>query len=170
MTFAAEQITGKTDKGFESEWTKRGTELEPEAFDYYCMITGNEVEKVGFVYKDEKKDCGCSPDGLVCVYDVPLDLTTHFKGLEIKCPSPQVQIERLLDPKLPSQYAAQVYGSMYVTGLDEWDFLSYHPDLDHVLVTVSSSDEGCKKYFDALDTYLPLFINDVDQMVKLLRK
>jgi len=167
----AEKLRGKPDEGFQSEWTKRGTEMEPEAFDFYSLLVGQEVHHVGLVYKDEGKEISCSPDGLIGEYDPRYDEIVYTGGLEIKCPKAGVQVERLLKPDLlPSQYRSQVYASLYITGLDYWDFMSYHPELDSVLVRTNNHDEGYLNYAKALDEYLPLFINDVKKAVKYLTK
>ena len=50
---------------FESDWMERGKMLEPEAFAYYDIQTDSNPLKVGFIYRDEGRMVGCSPDGLV---------------------------------------------------------------------------------------------------------
>lgn len=114
----------------QNEWMTRGIELESEARDYYQIITDSNVDEVGLIYKDESKMVSCSPDGML-----------NDRGLEIKCPAPHTHVEYLLGNKLPTKYVLQVHGSMWVTGLDKWDFLSYHPDLPHLLITVERDDD-----------------------------
>lgn len=81
------------------------------------------------------------------------------KGLEIKCPAAHTQVKYLFGNKLPTEYILQVQGSMWVTGLDEWDFLSYHPSLPTLLLNVKK-DEAIHK---ALDKYVPPFIKELNE-------
>ena len=56
------------------------------------------------------------------------------------------------DNKLPDAHKQQVHGCIVVTGLDRWDFLSYHPDMAHLLVTVER-DEYTEKLETALEEF-----------------
>ena len=47
------------------EWTERGKELEPDARAFYALDTNLDPQTVGFVYRDERKMVGGSPDALV---------------------------------------------------------------------------------------------------------
>lgn len=123
----AEHFMGDKISMESNEWMLRGVELEPEAREYYEFQTDSIVQEVGLIYKDEDKFVSCSPDGII-----------GKKGLEIKCPAPHTHVDYLMADKLPSKYVAQVQGSMWVTGLKEWDFLSYHPDLPPLLLTVKA--------------------------------
>jgi len=122
----------------QNEWMTRGIELEPQARSYYSFVSDIEINEVGIVYKDSSKMLSCSPDGL-----------SNDRGLEIKCPAPHTHIEYLLADKLPAKYIAQVQGSMYVTGLTQWDFLSFHPELPPLLINVSA-DENWQNAFNKL--------------------
>lgn len=86
-------------------------------------IIGKEIHEVGFAVRDDKI-IGCSPDGLI------KDPKTGewVEGVELKCPSVlKNHIGYLMAGVLPACYALQVHGSMAVTGLNVWHFLSYHP-------------------------------------------
>ena len=117
--------------------------MEPEARSAYEFITDTKVEEVGFIYKDRKKLVGCSPDGLLA-----------DRGLEIKCPSPVVHNAYYARGVCPKAYIAQVQGSMYVTGLKKWDFMSYHPDYEPLIVTVAADPA----FSGALDAILRDFL------------
>jgi len=125
----AEWLRGKPDEGFQSDWMKRGHELEEEAQDCYVFISDNAVSKVGFCLADNKA-YGCSPDSLI----------GEDGGLEIKCPSPGVHVSYLLTNKLPTEYKLQVLGSLLVTSRDWWDFISYHPDMEPLIVRTDRID------------------------------
>lgn len=106
-------------------WTDRGHELEAEAADYYAIRTGATLEKTGFITDD---DCtmGASPDRLV-----------NDDGLlEIKCPSPHVHVEYLLNEKIDNGYFTQLQGQMLVTGRLWVDIISYHPNMPPVIMRV----------------------------------
>jgi len=124
-----EFIAGEPEQGVYTDDMERGNRLEPMARVFYSAITSNLVDEVGMVYLNEDKKIACSPDGLMT-----------GKGLEIKCPKLGNHIGYTLDGKLPSKYKAQVQGSIWVTGLDEWDFMSYHPDYKPLIITVERDD------------------------------
>jgi hypothetical protein len=113
-TLAAEIITGERSE----EWagnrhTDRGKEREDEARLLYAFMRDVEPERIGFV---KNGNCGASPDGFVGAVG----------GIEIKDCLAHIQIERLQDGTLPSQYRWQVIGSLLVCEDREWwDFVSH---------------------------------------------
>lgn len=124
-TLLAEQITGVSEGLETNSWMRRGTELEPEARDYYSLVTGATVEQVGFCLTDDET-CGCSPDGLV-----------GSEGLlEIKCPAPSTHIEYLLTGQIVGKYYPQVQGQLWVTGRKWVDFVSYCPGIEALIIRV----------------------------------
>jgi putative phage-type endonuclease len=124
------EMEAKEEKQFEYNIpVQRGNALEPEARRYYESRTGYKVREVGFVTHDDG-GFGASPDGLIPYMD-------GFRhGLEIKCPMPEKHLAYLLEGTLPEEYKFQVHGSMAVTGLDRWDFLSYCPGEASLLIEV----------------------------------
>ena len=155
VQLAGERITGKAENSYTNSALQRGTELEPEARSYYELITGNDVIEVGCVYKDEKKDRSCSPDGLI----------GDCGGLEIKCPLISSHYEYLKNGKLPTAYYQQVQGSMYITGRSWWDFLSYYPGVRPLLVRVGRDVNFCV----TLDKLLNEFIEELNSTVEFLK-
>ena len=141
-----EWVTGEKEFIRPSYWMERGVEMEPEARSAYEFITDNQVTECGLIFKDESKMVSCSPDGLM-----------EGKGLEIKCPSPNVHVSYVLQGLCPKKYMAQVQGSMWISGLSEWDFMSYHPDYEPLIITVGANEA----YQDALDSIIPPFIHDL---------
>jgi len=118
-----------------SGFMTRGTELEQTAIRFYECQRDVDVARVGFVLADDS-GYGCSPDGLV----------GEDGGLELKCPGPAAHVRHLLALEYeaqPTEYYAQVQGSMYVTGRAWWDFLSYHPTLPPALVRYARDDVFC---------------------------
>jgi len=152
---AGERLLGCKEESYQSAAMTRGIELEPEAREAYEFITGTEVETVGIVYKDERKRFSCSPDGL-----------PPERGLEIKCPSLSVHTEYLHKGKLPTTYFQQVQGSLYITGLEAWDFTSYYPGMDQLIVTV----EPDFKWHKILEAELERFCDDLDKVTEALKR
>lgn len=113
--------------------TRRGTRLEPEAFaeiDSRLGAKGLDATEVGFCVHDDKI-AGCSPDGLVMDAD-----GYYVAGIEIKCPSPTKHARNVLAGEMPSEYKQQIHGSMVVTGIRTWYFLSYCPGLKPLICRI----------------------------------
>lgn len=140
----AEWITGQSAEGPQTVWMLRGQEFEAEARRFYAFDRGEDVRQVTFVYGDESKRYGCSPDGLV----------GDDGGLEMKIPKPAVHVGYLLAGSLPNDYRPQVQGCMMVTGRKWWDFMSYSPGLPPLLVRVERDEEYITKIRTALDALL----------------
>ena len=109
-----ERLSGVPYEAYSNKVMERGIEVEAEARTYYEALYGP-VEQVGFVQRNE--DVGCSPDGLI----------GNDGGLEIKCPFPATHARYIIENQLPSNYKPQVQGSMWVTGRQWWDFVSFDP-------------------------------------------
>lgn len=116
-------------------WMSHGKAYEPEARKWYEFNQDVEVTEVGIIYRDEDRDVACSPDGLI------YDGDTLLRGLEIKCPSPQVHARYLLGGGVPIEYRHQVQGCLLVTGLGEWDFVSYNSRFRTQLLVRQERDE-----------------------------
>ena len=94
----AEWATGETwEYGIsKSHWVLRGIELEPQARLWYEMAYA-EVEEVGFIWRDESKLAGCSPDGLVgdeglARAEVPLARAAHPVSVLARAAGTQVPL------------------------------------------------------------------------------
>lgn len=144
---AAEGLVGAIEQGFTSPAMERGTELEPLAREFYEAENFVEIEQVSLIYKNDQKLISCSPDGI---------LKGQPKGLEIKCPNLETHVEYLCDGVIPNTYIPQVQGSMWVTGFEEWDFMSFHPDLPPLIVTVKKDPD----FHNALETYMKEFLRE----------
>ena len=143
----AEWLTGKPLESYTNRIIERGAELEAEAREVYRFLTDNEVTEVGFIYQDDRRLIGCSPDGVI-------GSGTIEKGVEIKCPDAHTHVGYLLGGKLPREYIMQVQGSMFVTGAKTWDWISYHPEMNPILLTVKRDE----RIIDALRIALEDFI------------
>lgn len=112
-----------------NEHTERGHELEPEARKFFTFETGLLTTEVGFI-TNETKTAGASPDSLV---PHPNTDDVWKAGLEIKCPMGATHIGYIRGGVMPKKYLPQCHWGLAVSGLPEWYFLSYHPNLDPVL-------------------------------------
>jgi hypothetical protein len=133
----AQRITGEIPEFYKSEAMERGNELEPHAKATYELTRDVEVVEVGLCLHDEF-ECGASPDGLV----------GDNGGLEIKCPLPHNHVAYLRAGDVPSKYIPQIQGCMWITGREWWDFMSYHPSMEDLIVRVYRDDAYIKKLAD----------------------
>jgi hypothetical protein len=118
---------------------EQGEILEIEARPFYELETNQKVRDVGFITTDDGL-FGCSPDGLM----------GDDNGLEIKCPSAQVHLKYLITGELPDDYAAQVHGSMFVTGYPRWTFLSYRRGFPPFILEVKRDEAIIAKIAEAV--------------------
>jgi hypothetical protein len=118
-------ITPENVEHYTNRAMRWGEECEAEARRWYSLEVDEDVVQVGFCLTDDGR-FGCSPDALV----------GKPGGLELKCPTPKVQVEYLLAGVLPDEYMAQVHGNLIVTEREWWDFVSYSPGLPPFRVRV----------------------------------
>lgn len=121
---------------------EQGLIVEDEARPFFALETGLKVRQVGFISTDDGT-CGCSPDGLI----------GDDSGLEIKSPSAHVHCKYVLEGKLPKEYAAQVYGSMFVTGRPKWVFMSYRRKFPPLILEIQRDDAIMAKIGKAIDWF-----------------
>jgi hypothetical protein len=150
---AGERIVGKPETTYQNGTMQRGVEMEAEARQYYELITGQEVQQVGFCVSG---NFGASPDGLV----------GEDGGLEIKCPILPTQVGYLLMNKLPSDYFQQVHGGLLVTGRKWWDFLSYYPGMKPLLLRITPD----KDFQKILKSELDRFCKELDEITEKLKE
>jgi hypothetical protein len=149
---AAERLLGTwldTDAG---DFAARGTALEPQAVAFYELLTNADTIPGGFCTTDDGR-AGCSPDRLVLVDGKPL------RGLEIKCPKPSTHVGYLLNQDHDAKYKTQVQYSLWVSGLQSWDIVSYHPGMPEALIRIPRNEPLIKimsdrtaEFCDELDT------------------
>lgn len=143
------------------DWTEptfamqRGIDLEPRACAMYELATCNDVDHVGFCAHDDLM-IGCSPDGLI----------GDAGGLEIKCPLPHNHIDYLMGEKCPAKYYPQVQFSMFVTGREWWDFMSYHPDYPELIVRVNRDDD----FITSLEKEVTKVLEKCDNCVREIKR
>jgi hypothetical protein len=139
----AEWVIGVPIEGeYESQWMIRGHELEEQAVKAYEFATDSETEIVGFVTNDAGT-AGASPDRLV----------GKNGGLELKCPSPQVQVGYLLAKSVDEKYKPQVQGNLWLTERDWWDISAYCPGFPASIIRVERDEKYIRSLAAALDTF-----------------
>lgn len=157
---ACERVTGIVQEGFTNEHMERGNLLEPRARAMFQLDRGLKVEEVGFI-RTVCGNLGTSTDGLIGENAV----------LEIKCPKNTTHFSYWLDPdSLYRAYKAQVQGEMYITGRDICYLMSFHPEFNDgkdLLVLEVERDAG---YQDELANELELFVDQLEDMVKVFKR
>jgi len=143
LTLAVERITGRAENGFVTTAMQTGIEREAEARTLFEMAHDVEIQQVGLIYKDERKECHCSPDGLI----------GDSEGIEIKCPLGKTHAKYLLGGKLPTEYFCQVQFSLYVSEREYWHFLSYYPGLKPLMLKVGRDDKWIEKCEKELESF-----------------
>lgn len=162
-------VNGMNYAELETDWMLYGTQHESSAKALYEFEAGAEIHDVGFITNN---GVGCSPDALIEEYNYK---GAHYScessflsgGLEIKCPKPNTHIGYLRENRLPLAYFPQVQGSLWITGLPWWDFLSY-PATDSMkpfLIRVEPDEE----YHKALDHYIPIFLQEMNELAEKVR-
>lgn len=153
-TLVAESLMGKPSEFYTNDAMQRGTAIEPEARTWYEFQTDNEVEEVGFVLRDDEQ-VGASPDGL-----------TPNSGLEIKSPMAKTHVSYLRKGVLPSAYVPQVQGCIWLCERESWDFLSYHPDMPPMLLTVQRDS----RFIASLESYVNEIIEKKAEILHTLEQ
>lgn len=146
-TLLAEWLAGGPVASFESDWMRRGKELEAEARELYEFHTNADVTQCGFVYMTDY--AGASPDGLIGTDG----------GLEIKVLAPHNHVKLLLENRMPADYYAQIQGCMWLTEREWWDFCAYSPSLPVFIETIQRDQSYILKLKDAVEGFLEDLLN-----------
>ena len=153
----AETITRAPTEGFLTPAMEWGNAHEYDARKWYELVQDCDVKEVGFVYGDESKRTGCSPDGLVC----------PGRMVEIKCPQARQQIRTLLDDGVPSKNVVQAQFQLWIVGVPSLDFVSFWPG--HELRSGVWHVEPDDKMHAAFREHVPAFIEELDAAVDKVR-
>jgi len=157
---AAEALTKEDQSSFTgNDHTDRGNELEDTARKWYEFMFDVEALEVGLCKPEIDSQYGCSPDSLI----------GDEGGLEIICPELKTHIKYFVNNEVPDEYKAQVYGCLFVTGRDWWDFVSYHTKAEPFVIRTTKDDEGYLKWKSAFEKILPEFLNDLNEMINKLK-
>ncbi len=139
----AEKLQGRPliDLSASSFMLEQGMIIESEARPWFELEYDTKVHQVGFVSTDDGR-FGCSPDGLIgdC-------------GLEIKSPAAHTHVKYLVNGALPKEYAAQVLGSMFVTGFKKWMFVSYRRGFPALVLEIQRDEKAMSAIASAIDSF-----------------
>lgn len=161
IRLALERITGKAQESeFQSDAMRQGIERELDAVGLYESVTGRLIQSVGFCQHDTLQ-AGCSPDGSF----------NGFEGIvEVKSPLPATHWDYLSTGVIPDDYRKQITASLWITGAEWCDWLSYNPDfpapLDMKLVRVAYDP----KEIAAFELMAVQFLREVDEQVEQIRR
>ena len=151
----AERMTGEPENGYANAAMQWGTEIEPQAREYYELLNDCPVREVGFIERDEY--IGASPDGLVGLDGM----------IEIKCPFSSTHISYIIEERLPTTYKKQVQGNLWVAEREWVDFVSYDP-------RVQQKPYFCERvyrdedYIKELSIKITMFITDMQKLMERL--
>ena len=151
---ALERLTGKSlEREFQSQAMKDGIDREADAFAAYEALTGDLLERTGFLAHTDLL-AGGSLDGHL----------GNFEGIvEIKSPMHATHLEYWRTGRVPGDYLAQVTHLLWLTGAKWCDWFSFQPDFpEHSrikLVRVQRSDVDVAAY----ELALRLFLSEVER-------
>ena len=150
----AEKIQGRPliDLSASSFMLEQGMIVEEEARPWYALEYDKKIRQVGFITTDDGR-AGCSPDGLILNEDC---------GLEIKSPAAHTHVKYLVNGVLPKEYAAQVMGSMFVTGFKKWVFVSYRRGFPALVLEIQRDE----KAMSAIERAITIFHHDFNEATK----
>lgn len=137
----AEWLTGRAVDAATSGFMQRGSVMEQEALQWYEFTKGVNVERVGFVTRDDGM-FGYSPDGFVGD-----DGTT-----EVKCYELVHHVTALLEDD--DGHIGQCMSGLYVTGRKWCDRIYYHPTLPPVVKRIYRDDDWIADFVPVLDTFI----------------
>lgn len=157
LTLAGERIGGPSPfERYSNGAMQRGHEYEQEARDMYQLITGHDVEQIGFM---RRGDVGYSPDGLIGG-DGLLEIKTKAYALHIDC---------LLKDEVPSEHIAQIQGGLWVSGRQWLDFCSYSPGLPLFVRRVYRDDKCIARLKVEVDEFISELLGVVERIQQYKR-
>ncbi len=156
---ATQRVTGVPKAEITAKSLEHGNEHEPRARYLYELEKSAFVDEVGFISHTEFDFIGGSPDGLI----------DENGGLEIKCPySPEVHFDTLING-MPAKNKAQVHGSLWITGREYWDFVSYCPSFPEELQLYIERIYPDEDYIAGLKAECLIFEDELQQLVNKLK-
>lgn len=157
MRLVTERLTGKPTESISSQALQWGTESEPFARAEYEAQSGNIVTEVGFTRHPSIAWVGASADGLV----------GQTGGIEIKCPHNSTVHLRTWRDGMPEEHAPQVYGVMWVLGLEWMDFCSYDARMPPELRLYVQRVNRDEAYIANLERKIVEFLGELEAELQL---
>lgn len=165
MDMSLERITHKSqDRPFMTGPVQRGIDKEPHALNLYEAITGDVVERLGFLSGGGIM-AGCSLDGAIGRVGLTI------RGiLETKCPNSATHYGYLKSKRIPTDYYWQCIHNLWVSGAEWCDFVSFDDrfpeDLQYLCVRLERNEKAIKSY----ETDVMRFLAEVSLEVKEINK
>lgn len=160
MQLVTERITGQQESGMTSFALQWGKDAEPFARSEFEAETGLIVVESPFVQHPTLAWVGCSPDGLVA----------PRAGYESKCPKNSAIHLATIRDGMPEEHKPQVQGCMWVTGREEWHFVSFDPRMPSHLRLYHEVIKRDDKYIEHLESEIVKFLAEVEQQIQLFKK
>lgn len=160
LELIAQVCTGQVPEQSSFKQAEWGHENEPLAREAYEAAELVSVNQCGLIYRDNSLRCAISPDGIM-----------EDRGLEIKNPyTTQVHLQTLMNGEIKPEYITQCQFSMWVAGLERWDFCSYDHRMrgkasNRLCVIPQRRDEETMRKFDV---EIPKFIAEMDEALDRL--
>ena len=149
----AQRLSGDLPETYTNVHMERGNELEPSARALYELVNDCTVDLAGFCLHPDLP-AGFSPDGFV----------STGGGLEIKCPAPHTHVEYLRKGKAPTKYLPQMQMALWISGREWWDFMSYHPKMEPLIVRVERDEEYIEKLQQEVTKAAKLIDKEVERL------
>jgi hypothetical protein len=153
LSLIGEVMTGECAESYANGHMERGKAMEPDARAMYAFMKDREPKTVGFMRRGRS---GASPDSLIG--DDGL--------LEIKTKLPHLQLECILDGRLPPEHKAQCQGQLWISGRQWLDFASYWPKLPLFCVRVERDDN----YIAQIKVSVDDFLGEMDQLILKIKE
>ncbi len=152
----AEMIQGRPLPQGGSWATEQGHILQEEAIPWYALEYDCKTTRPAFMEHDNGF-CGCSPDAIV----------NGEYGLEVKSPQAGTHVKYLRKGVVPKEYIGQVHFSLYVTGFDRWDFLSYRREFPNLVITIRRDEKICKVIGEAIEAFHEKLTTELERIKNL---
>lgn len=149
---AGERLSGEKSDNYYNSSMEKGHSREDESRQDYSFRNNVEIMQPGFCFFDERKEFGCSPDGLIGDDGV----------WETKNAEPHVQVERLENGWSKASHYQQVQGALYVTGREWCDLVSFSRGIKPIVIRF----ERDEKFIHKLSIELQIFIEDLNALVR----
>ena len=149
---AGEIITGEPKFTQKYGSMQKGNDREEEARRFYSFQTGYEIKQYQFVFMDESRRIGCSPDGII----------EPKGGFETKNAEPHVQLERLECGMSKALHFQQVQSGLWICEREWWDLQSYCRNMPNIVIRYHRDE----KFIERMASEVKAFVEELDVMVK----
>jgi len=140
-------------------WGNDHEDAARSAYEFYFKV---KIVELPFIYSDNKMRYGCSPDGLVIEDD------NILKGFEIKSPYNSTNyIKFVCNGNIKKEHELQCQFSMFVTGLDTWDYCNYDPRVEKHQLHFYRYERD-EKLMSEIKERIDMAVNDIDKMLDIL--